>query len=212
MVIKNIVWDWNGTIINDAYLFVEIMNVLLEKQSLPLINLNDYKNVFCFPIQKYWEKIGFKFNKGQFNKMNSLFITLYQQRMQEPLIQKGLIDVLKVLSRRNIKQYVLSASEHKILNKMVEYYNLKKYFKDVVGVNNLNAEGKEELGASLLKKHNLNPRETVLIGDTEYDLRVAKNIGCRCILVSYGHFNLSRLTDLHNLVIDDSSHILQQLT
>ena len=132
--------------------------------------------------------------------------------MQEPLIQDGLISVLKLLSKQKIKQYVLSASEHQTLNKMVQYYNLKKYFKDVMGVTNLHAEGKEALGVSLLKKHDLKPSETVLIGDTEYDLRVANILGCRCVLVSYGHFNISRLTGLHNVVIDDSSHILQQLT
>ena len=31
MLIKNIIWDWNGTIVNDAPLFANTMNVLLKE-------------------------------------------------------------------------------------------------------------------------------------------------------------------------------------
>ena len=49
----SLIWDWNGTIIDDAWLFVDIMNVFLNKEGLPLISLNDYRQHFCFPIQNY---------------------------------------------------------------------------------------------------------------------------------------------------------------
>ena len=49
-MIKHIIWDWNGTIVNDAPLFVDIMNKSLSAASLPNITLNDYKNLFVFPI------------------------------------------------------------------------------------------------------------------------------------------------------------------
>ena len=42
MKYKNIIWDWNGTIVDDAFLFVDIMNKTLQKHNLPLINLKEY--------------------------------------------------------------------------------------------------------------------------------------------------------------------------
>jgi len=36
MKIKNIIWDWNGTIVDDAWVFVEIMNRVLKREGLPL--------------------------------------------------------------------------------------------------------------------------------------------------------------------------------
>ena len=62
MAIKNIFWDWNGTLVDDAYLFVEIMNVTLLKHGLPQISIKEYKKSFCFPIQKYcWRNPAYRY-------------------------------------------------------------------------------------------------------------------------------------------------------
>ncbi len=82
--IKNIIWDWNGTIVNDAFLFVEIMNEFLEKKGLPLIALEDYKNSFCFPITRYWKSLGFVFTKKSFEILNGKFIKKYKEKMFVP--------------------------------------------------------------------------------------------------------------------------------
>ena len=38
--IKHIIWDWNGTLLNDGWVFVNVMNTLLKSRDLPLININ----------------------------------------------------------------------------------------------------------------------------------------------------------------------------
>jgi len=212
MIIKNIIWDWNGTIINDAYLFVDIMNTTLKKYRLPLITLQDYKNNFCFPIQKYWKTLGFKFNARQFQTMNKTFIALYESKMKEPCLQKGALRVLDFAKQRSFNQFVLSASEHKILNKMVSFYNVDKYFYDILGVNNLNATGKIELARSLMQNYNLNPLETVVIGDTLYDKEVSCSINSHLVLVACGHFNKKRLIEKNNVVVDKLIEIIPLLS
>ena len=54
-----VVWDWNGTIVDDAFVFVNIMNSYLKKNKLKPISINDYKNNFCFPVINYYKKLGF---------------------------------------------------------------------------------------------------------------------------------------------------------
>ena len=61
--IKYIIWDWNGTLIDDAWLFVEIMNEELKERMLPQINIQDYRQHFTFPVKKYYERLGFDFQK-----------------------------------------------------------------------------------------------------------------------------------------------------
>ena len=68
MVIKNIIWDWNGTIVDDAWVFVAIMNSLLKKGGLPQTDLQYYRKNFCFPIQDYWKGLGFKFTEKSLQK------------------------------------------------------------------------------------------------------------------------------------------------
>ena len=212
MIIKNVIWDWNGTIVNDAYLFVDIMNQTLLKHRLPKITLSDYKNSFCFPIEKYWKSLGFKFNKLEFEKMNCRFIQLYKARMTEPLLHKNITAVFDAYKKLGVKQFVLSASEHQLLGGLVANYNLTHYFTDVVGVDNLNAQGKVCLARKLLKKHGLNSLETLLIGDTQYDAQVAGAIRCHLGLVSFGHFSKRRLSGAATVVFDSVEDMIGSLS
>ena len=193
MVVKNIIWDWNGTIVNDAWLFVDIMNSVLQKKRLPPTTLKHYRQNFCFPIQDYWRGLGFRFTNKGFAKLNAIFISEYRKKLFLPDLHKNVFDLLKYLKNQKIKQFVLSASEQGLLNKSIDYYGLSGFFDGVYGVDNLNAVGKEPLGQFLCVRHNLNINETVLVGDTEYDQLVAASLGCLVLLVSYGHINHQRL-------------------
>ena len=207
MKIKNIVWDWNGTIVNDACIFVDVMNEFLKQHHLPLIALEDYKQNFCFPIQDYWKLLGFKFTHQSFNKLNTSFIAAYKKVMLLPNLHTGIVDLLNKLYNQQVQQFVLSASETNLLQKAVSHYKINNLFKDILGVDNLNAEGKKELGRVLFKKHNLNPCETLIIGDTEYDYMVAKSLNCSIVLISHGHINHARLQKICPNVIASISEL-----
>jgi len=178
------------------------MNTTLVQHGLSKITLEDYKNNFCFPIQKFWKKLGFKFNNDQFQKMNAEFIRLYQSKMKEPALQKDALKVLAFAKKNSIKQFIVSASEHKMLNELIEFYEIEGYFSDIIGVDNLNASGKVERAQLLIQKHGINPKETVVVGDTFYDADVAQAIESRLILVACGHFQKQRLVGENTTVID----------
>ena len=205
--IKNIIWDWNGTIVNDAFLFVEIMNGVLKKEGLPLISLEDYKNNFCFPITQFWKSLGFVFNRTSFDILNAQFIDNYKKQMFRPKLHKGIIDLFKYIEKKNIHQFVLSASEHSLLKKSVSFYGVKSFFKAIRGVDNVNALGKEFLGRRLCLEYQLNPQNTLLIGDTEHDVDVSVSIQTQVLLVAFGHISKNRLLATKQSVVDSIEEI-----
>ena len=73
MKYKHIIWDWNGTLVNDLTLCVDLLNVSLKKRGLPLISENIYKQKFLFPIKKFYETVGFDFPKENFESTNKKF-------------------------------------------------------------------------------------------------------------------------------------------
>ena len=190
--IKNIVWDWNGTIVNDAGLFVDVMNGLLEEKKLPLTTLSFYKKNFCFPIEKYWKSLGFSFTKQEFAILNNFFISEYKKRMFEPSLHKGIKNLFLLMGKKN-KQFVLSASEQGLLNSSIDFYKLNRVFSDCLGVSNLNARGKIALGKKLFQKYNLKNKETLFIGDTEHDKEVSDSLGSKIVLIAHGHVSFQRL-------------------
>ena len=48
---KHVIWDWNGTLLDDAVLCVEVMNVVLARRKLPPLTAERYADRFRFPVR-----------------------------------------------------------------------------------------------------------------------------------------------------------------
>ena len=96
---KHIIWDWNGTLLNDAWLCVEVMNLLLKRRDLKEIDLNIYQSVFGFPIIDYYRRLGFTFEKESFEIPGTEFIIEYNKRCFEPKLQVDALQILKIFER-----------------------------------------------------------------------------------------------------------------
>lgn len=183
-----VVWDWNGTLVDDAAIFVSIMNSFLQKNSLKKINLKEYKNHFCFPVENYYKKLGFKLTNKEFQALSSSFIDLYKSKMFLPSLKRGLLPIIKYLFKRDCVQLVVSAQEQGLLLSSVKYYGLDSFFDGVFGLHNNYAKSK----VSVAKKH-VEPMidsntKVLFIGDTVHDCEVASSVGAQCCLVSWGHY------------------------
>ena len=60
-IYNHIIWDWNGTLLNDRWLCVEAINQALNKRNLPMLTEGKYKDVFSFPVEDYYKKVGFDY-------------------------------------------------------------------------------------------------------------------------------------------------------
>ena len=69
-----IVWDWNGTLLDDAWLCVDVMNRMLKERGMPLKTLEEYRDLFDFPVKDYYSKLGYDFNSDPFDEIGMEFI------------------------------------------------------------------------------------------------------------------------------------------
>ena len=188
-----IFWDWNGTIVDDAFLFVKIMNSFLREKKLPLIDIKQYKSFFGFPLIQYYKKLGFDFREEPFVDLGFRFIERYKQFRFEAKLFPEIKNLLGWLSNKNCSQFVVSAQEHSLLLSAVDYYNLSNFFIDCRGVDNLLALKKIEIAKSLKEKFIHAGDRVFVVGDTLHDFEVAKALGAVPVLVSYGHCCSARL-------------------
>ncbi|RLD72105.1 MAG: HAD family hydrolase, partial [Bacteroidetes bacterium] len=47
---RAILWDWNGTLLDDTDICVQCINSLLETRQLNLLNKERYRKIFTFPV------------------------------------------------------------------------------------------------------------------------------------------------------------------
>jgi len=198
----SIIWDWNGTIVNDAPFFIKIMNSFLIKRQLPLISLDDYRRSFVFPVKNYYKNLGFNFSKESFNDLSLEFIDKYKEAMFFPPLVKNMQSLLVELNKKKIKQVVVSVQENSLLKKAVTHYGLDPFFYYTQGTNNYQATSKISIARAVFKKHLSLSKKTILIGDTEHDAEVARALNIDCCLVSYGHCNKEKLQKTSFPVVD----------
>lgn len=205
---KHIIWDWNGTIIDDVDLCVELINWLLKERNLKTISKDEYKNIFTIPVKNYYAALGFDFEKESFEIIGSKWIEEYERRKFECKAYPGIIEVMEKIKNLGIGQSILSAYSQHTLEEMADHFGLTQYFSHIVGLDNIYAAGKLHLGQQLIKKLGNGKGETLMIGDTEHDFEVATEMGADCILLSSGHYDKKRLETLGVMVIDSISELL----
>lgn len=192
---NHIIWDWNGTLFNDVELCTGIMNLLLTQESLPNISIQKYKEIFTFPVIEYYKIAGHSFEKTSFEVLGKQFMDEYEERKGKCDLYIGVKELLSDLQKRKIQQHLLSAYEQNSLNRILKHFSIDKYFRNIVGLDNIYAGGKAHLAKKLeaMIRANGNSGNILLIGDTIHDYEVAREINSDCILLSHGHQDEERL-------------------
>lgn len=193
MKFTHIIWDWNGTLLDDTELCVLIINGMLEQQNLPPISRSIYRNVFGFPVKDYYSKVGFDFNKRSFEELSDVFITSYEVGREHCRLMSGAKKTLDAIAELGCTQSILSASKQTYLEQAVLDHQLDTYFQSLHGLDNHHAAGKLESGRAHLKSSKLDPASTLLIGDTLHDAQVAEKLEISCCLIPNGHQSIERL-------------------
>ncbi|MFP4417938.1 MAG: HAD family hydrolase [Chitinispirillaceae bacterium] len=199
---RHIIWDWNGTLFDDVDLCLELINTLLSRHGLKSITLERYRDVFGFPVRRYYQNIGFDFRRVSFERVAVEFIDAYNSRRFEAGLYKGAAETLRGLCNLGVSHSVLSAYRHADLETTIRRLGIGGYFETISGISDQFAASKKENGALLIKKLTYTPEEILLVGDTGHDFEVARMIGVDCILISHGHSSLNRLKRCGVPVVD----------
>jgi phosphoglycolate phosphatase len=191
--IRHVIWDFNGTLLDDVACCIGALSTLLAERSLPPITTERYREEFGFPVRDFYVGLGFDLELEDFDALSRTFIDRYLARLVEASAHQGAHDALRYVARRSLRQSVLSAMEHTLLSDLLVRYDLHEPMLHVRGLSDLRASSKVDLGRALLGDLGVPADAVVLVGDTLHDFETATAIGCRSILVAHGHQSRARL-------------------
>lgn len=205
---NSIIWDWNGTLLNDVELCISSVNSLLKDRNLPQINTKKYKDIFSFPVKEYYKTLGFDFEAEDFSVPAHQYIDLYYAGFDSCSLQKNTVEVLTHFRQKGIRQFVLSAMEHEMLEKTLKIKGIFHFFEGVAGLKDHYAVSKIDVGKQLILEYKINRDNTLMIGDTTHDFDVAQQLGVKCILISDGHQTPERLEKTGGTVIESLNGLI----
>ena len=186
MMIRQILWDWNGTLLDDVAYGISVRNRTFPAFGLPTMpSIEEYHRQFTFPIRLYYERAGV--TDENFVAVAHAWMDEYVRGFPTVPLHEDALSVLEQFARDGLKQVVLSATKLDMLTGQIAQFGIQHHFATLLGLDDIYAGSKEDIGRQYLRSCGLAPGETCMIGDTLHDADVARAIGAHCVLVARGH-------------------------
>ena len=183
-----VLWDWNGTLLDDVALCVDALDWLLAQHGYPQrYDLERYRAVFSFPIEEYYLRAGFDFQKHPFPELAARYMEYYIPQSAACALMPGAGRALELFRAAGARQMILSASPVTTLEAQVDQRGVRGYFDRLLGLGDIYAKSKVDLGLAYLRENGFDPEKAVMLGDTTHDAEVAAVLGVRCVLQAAGH-------------------------
>lgn len=202
--IQTIVWDFNGTILDDVGIGVEAANVLLAESGKPLIgSVEAYRKVFGFPVIDYYERIGLE--REKFPTYAKKWVETYNALEPKAGLQDGVLELLTYFQTHGYTQYLLSATESGMLARQLGRLGIVGFFEKTIGQDNIHAHGKIQAAKAFSASVGL--KNALVLGDSLHDAEVAEAIGADCVLFACGHEDAERLHGCGHPVFENAREL-----
>jgi phosphoglycolate phosphatase len=209
--IRHIIWDWNGTLINDAPYCHTLVTRHCEKYGFPTFEFEEYQRKLCHPVSDFYRAVGFDLDKLDFEALALEFHDWYEADWNGVELYPDTVDVLAKVQRYGVTQSILSAHPHELLERNVGRFEIRPYFSEIVGLNDSLGSSKVALAKEWHGRQSLSAENFVLIGDTDHDIEVARALGIRCVAISRGFQSKERLEVFGVPVVNSLSEALEEV-
>jgi phosphoglycolate phosphatase-like HAD superfamily hydrolase len=207
----HLVWDWNGTLLNDLDLVVACTNAVFTSEGGPTVTVDEHRVRFRRPIADYYaEMLGRAVDDDAFGRLDKIFHDAYRVGLTTCELAHDAVDAMAAWSG---SQSLLSMWFHHELVPAVGTYGLTDRFARVDGLRGEVGGGrKAESLARHLNALDLDGRAVVLIGDSLDDADAAVSVGARAVLYTGGFTDRARLNASGHPVADTLSEAVNLAT
>lgn len=196
---RHVVWDWNGTLLDDLPLVVESVNVLMAERDLDPITVADYTATYTRPVRVFYERLfGRAVDDAEWAQVDDVFHAAYDEAVEDHAsLMAGARDALAAVADRGLTQSLLSMYRHARLVPLVERFGILHRFEVVQGVRGAGGGHKlphlERHLERMIHVHGDDPTGVVVIGDAIDDAVAAAHVGAACVLLASGSHPVEEL-------------------
>lgn len=204
MVLKNIIFDWSGTLVNDMPPVIGATNYILRKLGKEEMTLDEFRAEFCLPFSRFYERVAPGVEPGQ---LETWFHEAYIPLQDNVEALDHAEDFLQFVKSKRIRTFLFSSMHQQHYESLQERIAFNQYLDHpYVGV-----WDKKARIAELINKHQLVPEETLFIGDMVHDIETAHHGNLRSCAVLTGYTRMEELRSSEpDLIVEDLS-VLQEL-
>ncbi|MFD4592878.1 HAD family hydrolase [Streptomyces rubiginosohelvolus] len=197
----HIVWDWNGTLLDDLDRMVDAVNRCREAIGEPRVDVATYRQEHCLPIRLFHGRLcGRPVTDSEWATVQRIFAERMAARL--PPVRTGAAALLLRMAEQGHTQSLLSLTADAQLRREVAQTHLDIFFRRIDGRHEPSTPKSEALRSHLAALGEPERRRVVLIGDTTDDAEAARTCGVRAVLHTGGFEPLEKLRTAGAPVVD----------
>jgi phosphoglycolate phosphatase len=201
--IRNIIFDWSGTLVDDLPAVWRATNHVLIRSGRAEWSLEEFRREFCLPLQSFFDR---HLPQGAMEELGDWFHSHFATVQDSIVPLPHAREFLQFSRERGMRMFVFSAVHPDHFAAQAHAAQFADFFeKTFLGVWDKRAKIRD-----ILREQNLNPEETLFIGDMQHDMETAHHGGIHSCAVLTGYNSLEQLRASEpNLVVEHLSELRQ---
>ncbi len=164
MIIRNVILDWSGTLVDDLTPVLKTTNYVLESCGLPALSREEFRAQFCLPIRKFYER---RVPHVPQARLEQIFLAEYPKHHAEITLLPHTLEFLRFCQQRHMGVYIASTVDaHTYETQMIRFGIGGFITKPYIGI-----QDKTSKIHHILEENSLGRDETMFVGDMEHDVR-----------------------------------------
>lgn len=200
-MIRNILFDWSGTLVDDLPPVVEATNAVLTNYGLEAMTREVFRREFSLPFTEFYERI---LPGVDLEELELVFRPAMAASTAPVSMIPGAREFLERSRRAGRRMFVLSSAPPDAVHSQAELLGLTSYFETIYA----GVRDKTRRISSILEEHGLATAETIMVGDMRHDVHAAKAAGIRSVAVLTGYeFPEVIAQSVPDVTVADLSHL-----
>jgi phosphoglycolate phosphatase-like HAD superfamily hydrolase len=187
----HVVWDWNGTLLDDLHQVVDAVNVTLGEIGEHPITIREYGAHYQRPVRRFYEALLERpVRDDEWRLIDDVFHTAYRKLVPSIRLAPDAIEALTAVRNSAHTQSLLSMLWQDDLVDMVKTFRIDGYMSRVDGLTGERGARKQAFLDRHLKAlgDGLGGSDVLVIGDSLDDVEAAGAVGTKCVLYDRGTF------------------------
>ncbi|WP_432076575.1 HAD family hydrolase [Streptomyces wuyuanensis] len=207
----HVVWDWNGTLLDDIHTVIEATNASFAEIGLGPITLERYRELYCVPVPRFYERLmGRMPTDEEWAAMDAVFHKHYWRLAETCLLTAGAAELLAARQAAGRTQSLLSLAPHEHLIPIVRRHGIEERFVRVDGRVGASHAGKaEHMVRHLAAMAHVPPERIVVVGDAADDAVAAAHVGAKAVLYTGGSHSKASLRATGVPVVDSLAEAVE---
>lgn len=182
---RAIIWDWNGTLLDDVDLCVASLATAMTEHGLEPLDREAYRARFGWPIRDFYSSVGFVTDEA-FTAGANHYLEFFWAGVAAVPLQPHAREVLQEVAGLGLRQVLISATRQDQLSRQLAPHDLGGHFEALLGVMEALDPNKEHVVTRWLSRTGLAPGEVVMVGDTNHDEEIAARLGTAFVRFAHG--------------------------